>query len=267
MRTLLGPWGVPMKPRRKPAVLVASILLAALAVADNSKSDTSKTSSSPAPSARISKQTRMDLVRAFNAELVYIRAPFPMGKRGLTLKDGAITPSGAELQQMIAMWGPAAKPGDEARISNIVIKDDRIHFEINGGPVRKQKWYQRIQIGGNGGETPIAPSDPNANSRGSYVDLVFNHYVPELSPQELKDLLRPVFDFNSKSAVEAYLETVSPKVKDAIKNHQVLVGMNREMVMYAKGHSRPRRFARKTARPTTKSGSMASRRRMWTSFA
>ena len=52
---------------------------------------------------------------------------------------------------------------------------------------------------------------------------------------ELKELLRPVFDFDAKSAVEAYLETVSPKVKEAIKNHHVLVGMNREMVIYAKG--------------------------------
>jgi hypothetical protein len=189
--------------------------------------------SSPPP--KISKQTRMDMVRAFNAELVYIRTPFPMGKKGLTLKDGVLTPSGQELQQMIAMWGPAAKPGDQARISDIVIKDDRIHFEINGGPVKKQKWYQRISIGGSGGMTPIAPSDPNANPRGSYVDLVFDRYVPELSPQQLKDLLRPVFDFNAKSAVEAYLETVPPKVKEAIKDHRVLVGMNREMVIYAKG--------------------------------
>jgi len=46
-----------------------------------------------------------------------------------------------------------------------------------------------------------------------------------------------VFDFNSKSALEAYLETVPPKVKTAIKNHQVLVGMNQEMVIYAKGRA------------------------------
>jgi hypothetical protein len=59
--------------------------------------------------------------------------------------------------------------------------------------------------------------------------------VPELNPQELKDLLRPVFDFNAKSSVEAYLDTLTPKLRDAIKAHQVLVGMNREMVMASKG--------------------------------
>ncbi len=44
-----------------------------------------------------------------------------------------------------------------------------------------------------------------------------------------------MFDFNAKSAVEAYLDTLPPKVRDAIKNHQVLVGMNREMVIASKG--------------------------------
>ena len=39
--------------------------------------------------------------------------------------------------------------------------------------------------------TSVGPSDANANPRGSYVDLVFDGYVPELNPQELKDLLRP----------------------------------------------------------------------------
>ena len=212
-----------MNPRYVPVLV---LILMALASAGDQKS-------SPPP--RISTQTRMDLVRAFNAELVYIRSPFPMGNKGLALKDGKLSPGGDELRQMIATWGPAVKPGDQARISEILIKDDRIHFEINGGPVKKQKWYQHISVGGNGGVTSIAPSDPNANPHGSYVDLVFDHYVPNLSPQQLKDLLRPVFDFNAKSAVEAYLETVPPKVKEAIKNHHVLVGMNREMVIYATG--------------------------------
>jgi hypothetical protein len=228
-----------MKSLRITALLSLLLLSAAAASAD-----ASKTSSDKAP--RMSKQNRMEIERAFNAELVYVRHPFPMGKVGLKLKNGVVTPSGSELRQMIAMWGPAAKPGDQARISDIVIKDDHIHFEINGGPIKKQKWYQRITISGSGGATPVAPSDAAANPRGSYVDLYFEHYVPELTGPQLKELLRPVFDFNAKSAVEAYLETVPPKVKDAINNHQVLVGMNREMVIYAKGRP-PKKIREKNA--------------------
>src|SRR5262249_54085269 len=113
-----------MKPRLVPA-FISFLLMASLATAAQTKPP------------HISKQTRMDMVRGFNSELVYIRSPFPMGKKGLTLKDGKLSPSGQELQQMMAMWGPAAKPGDQARISSIIIKDDRIHFEINGGPIKK----------------------------------------------------------------------------------------------------------------------------------
>jgi len=188
-----------------------------------------------APPAHLSKETRLDLVHGFSSELVYIRAPFPMGKKGLTVKDGVVSPSGEELQRQLALWGPAVKPGDEARITNVVIKSNLIHFEINGGPIKKQKWYQHISVGAGGNSAPVAPSDQNANPRGTYVDLLFDHYVPELTAQQLKDLVRPVFDFDAKSAVEAFLDTVPPKVKEAIQNHQVLVGMNREMVTYSKG--------------------------------
>ena len=183
---------------------------------------------------RISKQTREEVIHVFNEQLVYIRANFPMGKTGLKLKNGTVTPSGPDLQHLIALWGPAAKPGDRARISDVTIKDDHIRFEINGGPVKKQKWYQHIQIQGTATVTP-GGSDSSANARGSFVDLYFDKYVPELTGPELKELLRPVFDFDAKSPLEAYLETVPPQVKDAIKNHHVLVGMNREMVIYAKG--------------------------------
>ena len=179
----------------------------------------------------------MELIRTFNSDLVYIRTRFPMGKVGLTIKDGQISPSGQALDQLLAMWGPSVKPGDRAIITRFELKGERLHFEINGGPVKKTKWYQHIQVGVNGaGGTPGGDSpDPINNPRGSYVDLVFDHQVPDLSAEQVKQLLRPVFDFDSKSPVDAYLESVPPKVKDAIKNHQVLVGMNREMVIYAKG--------------------------------
>jgi hypothetical protein len=197
------------------------------------------------PPPRISKETREQIVHVFNQELVYIRTTFPMGKTGLKLRNGTVTPTGQELQQLIALWGPAAKPGDQARISDVVIKDDHIRFEINGGPVKRQKWYQHIQVSGASTSAPLGPSDPAANAHGSYVDLYFDKYVPEMTGPELKQLLRPVFDFDAKSALDAYLETVSPQVKEAIKNHHVLVGMNHEMVMYAKG--RPPKRVRERA--------------------
>ncbi len=218
---------------KRSYVFVLSVLLCGCLTA--AASDQKSPSQNPAPLPHLSKQTRLDLIHGLTDELMFIRTPFPMGKRGLTLKDGVVSPSGEELRQLMALWGPAVKPGDEARITSVIIKEDKIRFEINGGPVKKQKWYQHIQIGAGGSPMPDGSGQDNANPRGTYVDLLFDHYVPDLTPEKFKDLLRPVLDFDAKTPEEAYLDTVPPKVKEAIQNHQVLVGMNREMLIYSKG--------------------------------
>jgi len=214
-----------MSRRRVFALFLVSSLGASICAADGQSS------------VPLSEQHRMELIRTFNADRVYIRTQFPMGKVGLTLKKGTVVPSGEKLQQLLALWGPSVKPGELALVTQFVIRNDRLHFEINGGPVRKTKWYQHIQVGVNGvGGSPGGPQgDPINNPRGSYVDLMFDHHIPDLTVEQVKQMLWPVFDFDSKSPMEAYLETVPPKVKEAIENHHVLVGMNREMVVYAKG--------------------------------
>jgi hypothetical protein len=188
-----------------------------------------------ANAAHISKETRYQIIRDFQAQLVYARAAFPMGTKGLTLKQGVITPSGVELQQALNLWGPAVKPGDPAHISFVQIKNDRIRFEINGGPVLRKKWYQHVQVSGANG--PVTQTDVplQINAHGSYVDLDFDRYVPEMSAAQLRDLLYPVLDFNARNKEQAYLDTVPPKAKQAIQSHHVLVGMNQEMVLHAKG--------------------------------
>ncbi|MGE0404936.1 MAG: hypothetical protein AB7O65_01455 [Candidatus Korobacteraceae bacterium] len=185
---------------------------------------------------QMNKQTRMEVIRSLNAESVFIRRVFPMGPTGLMLKNGEIHPSEFEISQMIASYGPAVKPGDRARITNVVFKgDNRLIFELNGGPTKKKKWYERIEVGTGGNMTPLDTDDPSANARGSFVVLEFDKHVPEMTADEIKQFLYPVFDFHAKSAVEAYLDTLPESVKKAIENHEVLVGMNRDMVSYAKG--------------------------------
>jgi hypothetical protein len=152
------------------------------------------------------------------------------------LKDGVITPNGPALQQALALWGPAVKPGDPAHISYVQIKDNHIHFDINGGPVHRKKWYQHVEIsGGSGASVPLSPTQSQPNPHGTYLDIYFDKYVPEMTAQQLRDLLFPVLDFTARNKEEAYLDTVPPKVKQAIQAHYVLVGMNSEMVLHAKG--------------------------------
>jgi len=184
---------------------------------------------------RLSQQTRFQIIRAINAEFAYARKLFPQGEKGLTLTpSGVVTPSDQVLYRMSMARGAAARLGERIQITDVLIGDRSIRFEINGGPVKKAKWYQHITIVGMGGAASAA--DPNAqNAHGSFVTLAFKDHVPEMTAAELKELLTPVFDFTVKSASQAYVDALPPKVREAIKNHQVLVGMNREMVMHAKG--------------------------------
>ena len=190
----------------------------------------------PADAPRMSRQTRYEIIRDFETQLVYARTVFPMGMKGIKLRDGVTTPNGPELQQDLALFGPAVRPGDPSRISFVQIKEDHIHLEINGGPVRHRKWYERIQVSGNSG-VPVTGTQQELppNPHGTYLDVYFNKYVPEMSARQLRDLLLPVLDFNAQNKEQAYLNTVPPKVKEAIQAHHVLVGMNTEMVLYAKG--------------------------------
>ena len=220
-----------MVARRIAALLLIVPLLVADAWAKSTDQGTQ-------PAGHLTKEQRLEIIRGLSAELCFARTVFPMGKKGLVLKDGKlVSPTPENMRQLLADWGPAVKPGDRAQITSVEIKGNAIRFEINGGPIKKQKWYQRIEVGGMGGMTPISPSNPNPNPRGSYVDLAFDGHIPSLTPQQVKEMLGPVLDFSAHSVAEAYMASLPPKVRDAIKEHKVLVGMNREMVTYAKGRA------------------------------
>ncbi len=217
-----------MNRLRLPLLTTAVLLLALPVWADDPKPP------SP-PSEKITPQTRMLLIRDLTAEQCFARRAFPMGHKGLEIKHGVVTPNDAQLAQMIAENGLVAKPGDKVVISNVVIEEKAIVLEINGGLKKKEKWYQHVQVGMGGVMTTPGPAAKNLDAKGSAVTLYFDKYVPDLTGEQVRDMLAPVLDFKALSQAEAYEKTLPPKVQDAIKNHKVLVGMDRDMVIYAKG--------------------------------
>ena len=80
---------------------------------------------------------------------------FPQGKQGLKIKDGVVSPNEMGVAQMVAENGAAARPGDRCIITNVDVRDKEVIFEINGGPKKGPKWYQRVEIGGLGGTSPV----------------------------------------------------------------------------------------------------------------
>ena len=216
--------------------LLAALVLLPLAAADNQ----------PAPqlsSRHMSNATRAAVIRALSAERVYIRVSLPQGPKGVALRpDGQLNPSGSELAGVVARYGAATRPGDRVLISSVEFKGNSILFEINGGSRKKKSWWQHLSVGGVGGEVPLDQTPPEpVNPRGSSLVLQFIDFVPEMSVDQLKAMLAPVFDFNAQSRTQAYLDTLPPPVRQAIKDHVVLVGMNRDLAVMAKGRP-PRKF-------------------------
>lgn len=183
---------------------------------------------------RLTDGTRLELIQSINAEFVRVRKTMPLAYKDIAISpEGKVTPADDRLYQLAQTYGSAAKLGDRVQITNIVFHEKSIYLEINGGPKKKSKWYQHVEIMGMGGAAGGA--DPNqAQPTGAAFSLEFKKYVPEMSGPELRQLLSPVIDWSVKSASEVYLDTVPPKIKQAIKNHEVLVGMNRDMVVMAK---------------------------------
>lgn len=193
-----------------------------------------------ADSSAMTPQTRLAVIRDLTAERVFARTIFPRGEKGLELKDGKLTPDSQDVAKLVTEHGFAAKPGDRVVITNVIVKEKSIVLEINGGGKKHEKWYQHVSVGMGGGS--ITPggnggAQKSLGATGSMITLEFDKYVPEMTGGDVRALLAPVFDFKALTQAEAYERTLPPKVQDAIKNHRVLVGMDRDMVVYAKGRA------------------------------
>jgi hypothetical protein len=212
-----------------PLFGTAVLLLTVSTFADDTKAPANL------PSEKMTPQTRMLVIRDLTAERVFARRMFPIGEKGLQIKNGVVTPGDMQVARLVSENGAAARPGDRVVISNVIVKDNAIVLEINGGPKKKEKWYQHIQVGAQGTMSTVGGAPKSLEAKGSQVTLEFDKYVPELTGEQVRDMLSPVFDFKALNQAEAYEKTLPPKVQEAIKNHKVLVGMNRDMVIYAKG--------------------------------
>ena len=192
---------------------------------------------------KITPQTRINVIKSLQSERVFARVMFPQGDKGLKIKNGTVSPTDMAIAQQVAEFGAAAKAGDRCVITDVRITDKTIVLEINGGPKKKGKWYQHIQVvGAGGGSSPMpgTPSPQSLDAHGSMVTLEFDKFVPEVNGDQVRAMLAPVFDFKALTAHEAYEKTLPPKLQAAIRDHKVLVGMDKEMVTFAKGRPQQR---------------------------
>jgi len=192
------------------------------------------------PKTELDPKSRILLERDLQADQGFANRPFPRGHKGLTLQaNGKLEPAGVSYLNMVVSEGLSAKPGTRVVVTDVKIDKSRIVLDFDGGPDAKHRFLRHIQISAG---TPIGdpdqdPSlmDQQGDPAGSRVTLVFSGFVPELTSAQVKDLLVPLVSFDVKSPIKAYTDTLPDALRDAILGHKVLVGMNTDMVMFAKG--------------------------------
>jgi hypothetical protein len=180
------------------------------------------------------EQMRIRLIRGLSSEIAVAKVALPRGKRGLLIDpDGKINQD--EANREMKENGPAINPGMPVVITKLTFKPKAMVFEINGGGKGRKKWYQHIEVGVGNTTQPIAPQPPVV-VYGSWVTLKFSEKLPaQLTVEKVKQMLESALDFTRHSPTELYSPQVPEKFKEAIKQHQVLVGMSRDVVLSAKG--------------------------------
>lgn len=182
---------------------------------------------------KITRDSRIGLIRGLVKEIAIAKVPLPRGKTGIRVNSQGKLDQ-AQAQSELRTNGMAVKPGMPVEITKLTFKSEELVFEVNGGGKKGRKWYQRIEIGMGTTTAPITQQPP-VLAYGSSITLTFPGNVPQLTVEQVKQVLSSILDFSRHSPTVLYSPTIPPQFKEAIKNHQVVVGMDRDAVLSSKG--------------------------------
>lgn len=186
------------------------------------------------PTAPLTGHNREDLLRFLQSEQGFAMRPLPIIT--ITLHaNGKMEPSGSDYLNAIREHGLAVKAGERAVLTDIKIEKDRLLLDFNGGSEHKHKWLRHISVGMDPNNTVPITHDEDRPPSGTRIVLIFPHDVPDVTGLQVEALIKPIVDFNLKTPIQAYTDTLPPALRKSILNHNVLVGMNTEMVISALG--------------------------------
>jgi len=191
----------------------------------------------------LQESSKLELIRYVSGEFAKASKSLPAGKEGFLLY--VEKPVNQELlQRAVATHGAAVHAGEQVQITKLEFRDHTIVVDVNGGGRGKRRFLDHVQIGMGGG-APTMRSKTEAQEvgppglqpgAGSTLFLEFNKSLPDLSPEDLKQLLSPFLDFaKQRSASVQWFDTLPTDIKKAIQERTARVGMDREMVVAAIG--------------------------------
>ncbi|HMD42349.1 MAG TPA: hypothetical protein VKH45_04685 [Candidatus Acidoferrum sp.] len=199
----------------------------------------------PKSGTTLSEASKLALIRYVSGEFAKARKPLPGGKDGFIIFVDK--PLNLEyLDRAVANHGAAINTGDNVQISNLEFRDNSIVVDLNGGGRPKKHWRDRIQIGMGGMPVPqtTTPQDPQQEQgppgvqpgMGATIYVDFPQHVPELSPDQLKEILAPFLDFTKvRSASVHWIDTLPTATQKAITERHAIIGMDRDEVIAAMG--------------------------------
>ncbi len=195
----------------------------------------------PAEARKLKEDERLEILRGMSSEYATLKVIMPRSKKPLAVSSDG-TYDKAQWEEAGKQFGPAGRVGDLIQITKVIIEDDKLLFEINGGLKTGPKWYERVEVGMGTSTNPVGRGG-NAKL-GSMVAINFPKGVPPLTAAEIKKILLPVMDFEKRSATEQFVTTLPPEIAKALKEQRVVEGMDRDTVVLAVG--RPRAKSRET---------------------
>ncbi|MDP9170382.1 MAG: DUF2845 domain-containing protein, partial [Acidobacteriota bacterium] len=131
--------------------------------------------------------------------------------------------------------GPAARVGDQIKVTKVSFEGDKLVIEINGGLKSGGHWYDHVQAGMGQGTRPVSNGD-NTPSLGTNIEIDYHKPLENLTSEQVKKTLAPLMDFDPHSVTKIYSETLPPEMQKAIAEKRALEGMDRDEVLMALGH-------------------------------
>ena len=96
---------------------------------------------------------------------------------------------------------------------------------------------------------PVGKEDKTAKAKGSKIVVRFAKKVPpDLKPDQLKDILNPLLDFNKRTFMKTGIDSLPVEFQEAVKVKEARIGMDRSTVLMAIG--RPDKKFRDPSKPT-----------------
>jgi hypothetical protein len=193
-------------------------------------------------SATLQESTKLDLIRFVSGEFAKATKSLPAGKEGLVVYVGKPVPT-EMLDRALATHGAAVNNGDRVQITKLDFLNHQIIVDLNGGGRGKRSIKDHMHIEMSGIPTATTTTEQQeagppglVPGAGSTLYLEFGKAVPDLSPNDLKQLLSPYLDFaKQRSASLQWADTLPPEMKKAIQERRPVVGMDREEVVAAIG--------------------------------